>query len=100
MVVVLCLVVHEIYMSLTTIVSSFFAIKCNSNLLGMLHLLKLNVPKLVWHYVASVIWEIAALILGSTKIDGGALCFPHIDKICMLCKHDVNLSPTNTPNMY
>ena len=49
-------------------------------LLGVLRLLKPNVPKMVQYHVASVYWEIAALLVGSVEIEGvgfvpeGALC--------------------------
>ena len=37
-------------------------------ILYMLHLLKSNVPKLVWYHGTSVYWKIAALIVGSAEI--------------------------------
>ena len=44
------------------------------SLLDVLHLLKSNVPKLVWRHVVSVYWEISALIVGSAEIEGGEPC--------------------------
>ena len=40
------------------------------NLLYVLRLLKSKLPKLVLHHVASVYWEIAALIVGYGEIEG------------------------------